>query len=243
MKAIKRVPIATQVVESIRQSIVKGQFHVGEKLPPEVKLCEILQVSRSSIREALRHLQAEGYVELLPGRGAFVRDNQSYDYNAVRRWFIASSPNVRDFCEVRGVMEPLAARMAVERGTVEEYKTLQDIHDDFVDAAKENNVSELASLDEKFHTQIAAMSHNSLLSNINDILNSELKEYRIRSISVKANSKNTVKEHKQILMGIKKKDSSAASAAMLFHLDMVLSDIRKVLDGPIDDNSGDSKKK
>jgi GntR family transcriptional repressor for pyruvate dehydrogenase complex len=239
MKAVERVPVTTQIAESIRESIVKGQFQIGDKLPSEAKLCELLKVSRSSIREALRQLQAEGYVELLPGRGAFVRDNQSHDYNTVRRWFIAASPNLRDFTEVREALEPLAIRMAVKRGTTTEYKRLENIHNDFAAAAKENNVSALAGLDEKFHTQIVAMSHNSVLGNINALLNSELKEYRIRSISVKDNSENTVREHAKILSSIKKKDASSAVAAMLSHLGMVLNDMWKVIDGPV--NSAEKK--
>ena len=232
MKVVKRVPVATQIVESIRESIIKGQFQIGDKLPPEIKLCEILKASRSSVREALRQLQAEGYVELLPGKGTLVRDNQSLDYNTIRRWFIATSLNLRDFTEVREALEPLAVRMAVKRGTAAECKTLDSIHNDFIAAAKENNVSLLANLDEKFHAQIVAMSHNSLLGNINDILNSKLKKYRIRSISAKANSENTVREHKKILDGIKKKDSNAAASAMLSHLAMVLNDMQKVINGP-----------
>jgi len=241
MKVVKRVPVTTQIAESIRKSIIKGQFHIGDKLPPEVKLCDILKVSRSSIREALRQLQAEGYIELLPGRGAFVRDNQSHDYNTVRRWFIASNHNLRDFTEIRGVLEPLAVRMAVERGTAAEYETLENIHNDFAAAAKENNVSTLANLDEKFHTQIVIMSHNSLLSNINDILNLKLKEYRVRSISVKADSENTVKEHEKILLSIKKKDAGAATSAMLAHLEMVLNDVQKVINRPTDSTGNKAK--
>jgi GntR family transcriptional repressor for pyruvate dehydrogenase complex len=232
MKAVKRVSVTTQIAESVRESIVKGQFRIGDKLPPEVNLCELLNVSRSSIREALRQLQAEGYVELLPGRGAFVRDNQSHDYATVRRWFIAASPNLRDFTEVREALEPLAVRMAVERGTAAEFRDLQNIHKDFIAAAEENNVSALAGLDEKFHTQIVTMSHNSLLANISDLLNAELKEYRVRSISIKANSENTVREHEKILASIKKKDSRAAVSAMLSHLGMVLNDMQIVINGP-----------
>jgi GntR family transcriptional repressor for pyruvate dehydrogenase complex len=225
------MPVTTQAAESVRESIVKGQFRIGDKLPTEGKLCELLKVSRSSIREALRQLQAEGYVELQPGRGAFVRDNQSHDYNTVRRWFITASPNLRDFTEIREALEPLAARMAVERGTSAECKALQKIHEEFVAAAEENNVSALAALDEKFHTQIMAMAHNSLLSGISDLLNSKLKEYRVRSISVKDSSQNTVREHSKVLAGIEKKDPQAASAAMKSHLDMVMKDMKKVVNG------------
>jgi GntR family transcriptional repressor for pyruvate dehydrogenase complex len=231
MKTIQRVSVITQIAESIRDSIVNGQFHIGDKLPSEAKLCEVLTVSRSSLREALRQLQAEGYVELRAGRGAFVRDNQRHDYDTVRRWFIAATPNLEDFTEVREAVEPLAVRMAIKRGTEHEFRILEKIHEDFIAANKERNVSALANLDEKFHTQIVTMAHNSLLSRINDLLNSELKEYRVRSISVKKTSDNTVREHRRILMCIKKRDTKAASSAMLFHLDMSLNDMRKVVDG------------
>jgi GntR family transcriptional repressor for pyruvate dehydrogenase complex len=231
MKSVKRMSVTTQVVESVRESIVKGQFRIGDKLPTEGKLCELLNVSRSSLREALRQLQAEGYVELQAGRGAFVRDNQSHDYNTVRRWFITASPNLRDFTEVREVLEPLAARMAVERGTEAECKALRKIHEDFVAAAEENNVSALAALDEKFHTQIMTMAHNSLLSSISELLNSKLKEYRVRSISVKDSSQNTVREHNKILAGIGKRDAPAAAAAMKGHLSMTMKDMKKVVNG------------
>jgi GntR family transcriptional repressor for pyruvate dehydrogenase complex len=231
MKAVKRISVTTQAAESVKESIVKGQFRIGDKLPTEEKLCELLNVSRSSIREALRQIQAEGYVELRPGRGAFVRDNQSHDYSTVRRWFISASPKLRDFIEIREALEPLAARMAVERGTEAELKVLRELHEGFTVAAEENNVSALASLDEKFHTQILTMAHNSLLSSINDLLNSRLKEYRIRSISVKENSQNTVKEHGKILAGIEKKDPRIASAAMKSHLDMAMEDMGKVVKG------------
>ena len=232
MKAVEKIPVTTQVVESIRESIVKGQFKIGDKLPPESKLCELLKASRSSIREALRQLQAEGYVELLPGKGAFVRDNQSHDYDTVQRWFIAASPNLRDFTDVREALEPLAVRMAVERGTAAECLILRRIHRDFISAAAENNVSALASLDEKFHAQIVTMAHNSLLDKINKLLDSELKEYRIRSISAKTDSENTAREHEKILAGIMKKDARAAASAMLAHLNMVLKDMQKVIEGP-----------
>jgi GntR family transcriptional repressor for pyruvate dehydrogenase complex len=230
MKEVKRVPVTTQIVESIKESIVSGQFSFGDKLPTEGKLCGLLKASRSSIREALRQLQAEGYVELLPGRGAFVRDNQSHDYNTVRRWFVDASPNLRDFTEVREALEPLAVRMAIERGTAAECKLLQKIHEDFKAAAKENNISTLAALDEKFHTQIMIMAHNSLLSSISELLNSKLKEYRIRSISMKESSNNTVREHNKILACIIKKDSRAATDAMRSHLEAVKKELRQATD-------------
>ncbi len=231
MRTVKRVPVAKQVIDSIKESIINGRFEVGEKLPPEVKLCEMLGVSRSSVREALQALQVEGYVELIPGRGAFVRDNQSHDYNTVRKWFIETAPTLEDYTEVREAIEPLAVRMAIQRGNDAELEVLLRIHGDFIAAEAENNVTLMASLDEQFHSQIMLMSHNVLLEKINTLLNHELKKYRVMSISVKEHSDNTIREHELICESIRKKDPRLATSAMLKHLGMTLADMNKVVKG------------
>ena len=74
MEPIKRVPIVQQVEEKIRQLIESGQYGPGEKLPAEMDLCQRLGVGRGTIREAFRLLQARGYVEIKPGRGALVAE-------------------------------------------------------------------------------------------------------------------------------------------------------------------------
>ena len=231
MRTVKRVSVTKQVVESIKESIISGHFAVGEKLPAEVKLCELLNVSRSSIREAMQALQVEGYVELIAGRGAFVRDNQSHDYDTVRKWFIESAPTLEDYTEVREAIEPLAIRMAIQRGTDEELEELFRIHRAFIDAEADNNVTLMASLDEKFHSQIVTMAHNTLLMKINSLLTADLKKYRVMSISVKNHSDNTIREHELICESIKNRDPRLATSAMLKHLDMTLSDMNKVVKG------------
>ena len=231
MKEIKRVSVTTQVVDSIRESIINGQFAIHEKLPSELKLCELLNVSRSTVREAMRSLQAEGYIEQIAGRGSFVRDNQSHDYDTIRNWFIESAPNLRDSTEVREAFEPLQARMAIQRGTKEELEELKRIHLAFIEANKENNVSLLATLDEQFHTQICIMAHNALLEKINMLSIMELRKYRLLSISVKKSSENTVIEHGLILKAIEEKDTNRVTTAMLAHLGSSMADINKVLVG------------
>lgn len=231
MKEIKRVSVTTQVIDSIKESILNGTYAVGTKLPPEVKLCELLAVSRSTVREAMRSLQAEGYVELVSGKGAFVRDNHSHDYDTIRNWFIEAAPTLKDTTEVREALETLQVRMAVKRGKDEEIDRLVEIHQLFIAENKQNNVAALAALDEQFHTQICLMAHNPLLSKINELLAMELKRYRVLSISVKTNSDNTIREHELVLHALQERDSQKAAAYMLAHLGSSLADINKVLDG------------
>ncbi len=231
MKTIQRISVTTQVIDSIKDSILNGTYPVGSKLPAEVRLCEMLSVSRSTVREAIRSLQAEGYVQIISGKGAFVRDNQSHEYEAIRSWFIEVAPTLKDTTEVREALETLQVRMAVKRGTEEELDRLKEIHRLFVEENKENNVAALASLDEQFHTQICQMAHNPLLTKINVLLAMELKRYRLMSISVKISSDNTIREHELILNALEEREAQKAAAYMLAHLGSSLADINKVLEG------------
>ncbi len=194
----------------------------------------MLSVSRSTVREAMRSLQAEGYVELISGKGgAFVRDNQSHDYDAIRSWFIESAPpTLKDTTDVREALETVQVRMAVSRATDEEVAQLEMIHQNFIAQNAQANVAALAALDEEFHTQICRMSHNPLLLKINELLAMELKRYRLMSISVKTSSENTIREHELIITALKERDTQKAAAYMLAHLGgSSLADINKVLEG------------
>lgn len=234
MKEIKRIPVTTQVMDSIKESIVDGKYPIGSKLPTEVRLCEMLNVSRSTVREAMRSLQAEGYVELVAGKGAFVLDSKGHDYETIRTWFIETAPNLKDSTEVREALETLQVAKAIKRGTKEELEELKTIHQQFIEENKSNNVSALADLDEKFHTQICFMAHNTLLSKINVLTAHDLRKYRYMSISVKNNSDNTIREHELIIRAIEDRDPHKASAYMLAHLGSSLADINKVLEGQKD---------
>lgn len=219
MKIVTRVSVTTQVVDSIRESIQNGSFKIGQKLPTELSLCKMLNVSRSSLREALHQLQAEGYVELRPGKGAFVRSVSPYDnLSSIKEWFMSNAPNLQDYTEFRIAIGPFAAELACARGTNEEVEHLKQIHAQFEEANKINDVPRLAVLDEQFHSQILTMAHNILLEKISEMLLDGLKQYRMMSIKAKDNSDSTVIEHATILAAIIAKNAQAAAKAMLYHL-------------------------
>ncbi|WP_432962637.1 FadR/GntR family transcriptional regulator [Treponema sp. OMZ 840] len=230
MKTITRIPVTSQIVDAIKEAVKEGQFPVGEKLPAELSLCKMMNVSRSSVREALYQLQAQGYVELKPGKGAFVRSGSPDDnHEAIRQWFISSAPNLEEYMEVRFAIDPLAASLAAEKGTDKEIQQLSYIHVQFVEANKEQAIPRLVSLDEQFHTQILEMTHNKLLKQISELLLKELKQYRMMSISAKKNSDNTITEHYAILQAIRERNKDKAQKAMIFHLDKAREGINAVI--------------
>jgi len=229
MQAVNKVSIIDQVVDTIKSSITSGEISVGARLPSELSLCDTLSVSRSTIREAFKVLQTMGYVELRRGKGAYVRDNDPHDFNTIRSWFKSIAPKLEDFTEVRGALETLAIRMAIQRCQDDEVKKLEETNFAFIQAVEEHNVSELARLDEQFHSQIVAMTKNSLLVSLNDIVAAEFKKYRVMSFSVKANAESAMVPHLKILEAIKKRDAIEGVKQVTNHLRLVVVDMKAVI--------------
>jgi GntR family transcriptional repressor for pyruvate dehydrogenase complex len=228
MKKIIKVPIIDQVVERIKESIISGEFDLGKKLPSESSFCEYLKVSRSTVREAFRVLQTLGYVELKPGRGAFVRDNDPHDIETVRGWFRGSAPELKDFAEVRGVLETLAVRIAIEQCEERDLVALEEVNEEFHKAVGANDVAEIARFDEDFHGHIFSMTHNSLLVNLNKFVASAFRKYRVMAFTIPYNYMRALKIHDRILDAIRKKDVTLGVSEMAEHIRLVILDMDKM---------------
>lgn len=229
MQAVKKMPIIDQVVNNIKQSIIDGKFVVDQKLPSELSLCKILGVSRSTVREAFRILQAEGFVEVKSGRGSFVKNCDPTDFDAIRLWFQSSAPKLKDFFEVRCAIEGLACRKAALRSSPDQIGDLEKTFDSFVKAVETGNVAERARLDELFHTIIVEMAQNSLLTKIHGLIAMEFKKYRSVSFAVDFNARNAIEPHYKILEALKQKDGIMAEKEMIAHLDRAIVDMDQMV--------------
>jgi GntR family transcriptional repressor for pyruvate dehydrogenase complex len=226
MKAIEKISLIESVVTELKQAIMDGSYRVGDKFLTELKIGEILGIGRSTVREALRLLQAMGYLEIKPGKGAFVLRITEYDQQDVSAWFSNHITELNDYIEVRMAIEPLALRLAIARSDKDDLDELKNIHKSFVRAMAENNVEELAKCDELFHTTIVKLSRNKLLKVINESIAKFLAEYRIKAFSVSQNVPHALKPHAEIIDCIEKGDSKRAEEIMLEHLKISLADIQ-----------------
>lgn len=229
MEPVRKMPITDQVVNKIRESIIDGTFEEGAKLPSEQALCASLRVSRSTVREAFRVLQTMGFVELKPGRGAFVLSAAGDASVDVRDWFRVNAPKLTEFIEVRKAIETLAIKIAVERSTTEEFDKLHAINEEFVDAVTQNDPKSMAYLDESFHREIVDMSHNSLLVNINGLVAQAFKKYRSISFQVRKNALNAIEPHREILAALQSRDPERAVRSIENHLTMAREDMEAVI--------------
>lgn len=232
MEPIKRIPIVQQVEEQIRQLIESGQYKPGEKLPAEMDLCQRLGVGRGTIREAFRLLQARGYVEIKPGRGAFAAEHlPSEDMGAVE-WLVQNEMELRDSIEIRQALEPLAARRMAERGADQAIQDLKVLHSRFLDAIQEEDAARIAQLDEAFHSAIVEGSGNHLLLSINQQVCQGIKPFRSKTFQIRQNIQNAVRPHTRILQAIASHDGEAAEREMRAHLDKVQEDLLSNISQP-----------
>ena len=230
MRAIERVPLIDEVVGEIRRWLESGSHRVGEKLATERELSESLGVSRSTIREALRVLQALGFIEIKQGRGAFVRRTGEDSDAAIRDWFAQHEFQLLDVMETRAALEPLAVRLAVERATEEEIARIREVLAVFESELAKGDALGLAASDEALHTAIAEASHNNLIRAMDRVLVAALREYRLRSFAVKKNARNALEPHRSIVRAIEDRDANGAMAEMVHHLEISRRDIHQVVD-------------
>ena len=228
MKEIHRISITDAVVEAIKKAIDSGEYQPGTKLPTEAAMCQEMKVSRSSVREAMRVLQALGYVTIAPGRGAFVAKEEPRTSDP---WYEAEGVRYSDFMEIRLAIETLAVRLAVKRASAEEVQELAEIHESFCEANKTHDMAKLIMLDELFHTKIMECTGNPLFVNINKQIQECFRTYRGESFSNDAVYSNAVEPHARILQCFKDRDPEQAVLETQKHLAITQEDMIKVIHG------------
>lgn len=226
MKEIQRISITDTVAENIRGLICSEIYKVGDKLPTETKLCEELKVSRTSVREAFRLLQAQGYVEIKPGRGAFVADFRT---GQQVNWFEVDDAKYKDYMEVRIAIEILAVRLAVERASAAQVQQLKDVHDSFLAASQIHDVAKMVILDERFHSLIIEYSQNPLLKKINSDLLDVFRPYRRANFSDPMDYKHADLAHERILSCFLDRTPALAEERMREHLQITAEDFDRIV--------------
>lgn len=188
-------PLREIVFEYLRQSIVEGKLEPGKRLM-EIQMAEQLGVSRTPIREAIRKLELEGLVVMVPRKGAYVAD--------------VSIKDVLEVLEVRMVLEGLAASLAAERMSDSEIDELATICNEFENCYKNDDIEGMIEKDVEFHDCIFNATGNHKLNQISQGLREQVYRFRVRYISRYNKAKELVDEHQAIFNAIKNRDSESA---------------------------------
>lgn len=200
---ISNAPISTVLLAKLQRDILMGQLKQGEKLT-EQELCREYGVSRTPIREALRRLEADGLVENIPNRGAFVIGLSDQDY--------------RDMFEMRKAYEIQAVKWAIERITKKEMDELEETFEFMEFYTARNDIEKMLIINIGFHGVIYKASHNRILQKQLSSYQNYLKYKGIDSIYSENYLANILEEHRAIFKAFKDKDSKAGSLAMEIHI-------------------------
>jgi DNA-binding GntR family transcriptional regulator len=212
--SIPRAGLHQQVATRLRQMLVEGAIAPGAKLN-ERELCELLQVSRTPLREAIKMLASEGLVELLPHRGAIAL---ALDEQAVRDTF-----------EVMGGLEALSGELAAQRITDEELAEIRATHYEMLAAYTRRDLSNYYRLNAQIHRAINAAARNPVLSATYDRINARLQALRFRSNQDGAKWKNAMREHDQMMEALAARDPAAMRQVLASHLKNKLDVVLELL--------------
>jgi len=196
--------LSTDLVSKLRIEILAERMRPGEKLT-EQAICGQFGVSRTPVREALKNLEAEGLVEMVPNRGAFVVG--------------LSADDIRDLYAIRMQNEMQAVRWAIERRTKEEMESIEESLDFMRFYTERGDAKRMRSINAGFHKRIAAASHNRIiadsLAKIQDYTRYSMRvlPYRETDLAV------ILREHKAIFAAFKSNDPEAGALAMKKHIE------------------------
>ena len=210
------LPLRDVVFNALRESILHGEMKPGERLI-EVTLSQQLGVSRTPVREAIRKLEQEGLVKILPRRGAVVAN--------------ISEKNVHDVLEVRRALERLAANLAVERITPQEKIRLRSAEREFASCIGSKNLAQIAGKDEAFHDIIYEAAKNQKLQFLINNLREQMYRYRLEYLKDEATRRTLVQEHTRIADAIIRGEAELAMSEASVHIDNQESAILRKLAG------------
>jgi GntR family transcriptional repressor for pyruvate dehydrogenase complex len=217
------------VREQLEQAIDSGVFAPGSRLPSERELVEQFGVSRVSVREALRSLEALSLIKVVAGRGCFVRGDLVENRDrTVRQWLSSHSAELTDLLRVRAAIETLGAEEAARRCEPVSLAQLEEAHNAFVTAVEEGAaLSELVERDVRFHEALADASGNPLVAELTRQLNSYLVEARQVTLAPPGRPNRSAREHGAIVAAVLVGDEKAAGRAMRNHVKSVQTEMAK----------------
>ena len=186
-----------KILETIRESILKGQLKPGEKVA-EPELAERFGISRTPIREAFRQLESEGYLTVIPRKGAVVT--------------ALSERAVEEFYAIKSILEGYAAQMAAENMSEKDIEKLEQINQKLQELADEGDVKNFFRVHNEFHEVfIRAAGNEKLLELINQLM-MKFNRFRLASLALPGRMEISVKEHEKIIRAFKRKDGAQADS-------------------------------
>lgn len=207
---VKRYPLSKQVADKLEAMIAEGEYAVGEKIPTEMELMENFEVSRNTVREAIRALTSAGVLEVKQGDGTYVRSSNRFDANMSLKYAEVSLDDIR---ETRNALEMTIVNLAAERRTDADMEMItESFHkrSSLKETVKENTLADM-----EFHMAIAKACHNQILIDLYQSISSYLESHITeRQKETSMNMAQIDMLHEKLYLAIKDQKKEAANVCV-----------------------------
>jgi GntR family transcriptional regulator, transcriptional repressor for pyruvate dehydrogenase complex len=225
LKRGRALSVPDRLSVDLERLILDGSLKTGDRLPSERELCEMLGVSRVSVRQALHELEARHMIDRRPGRGTVVISSSASTgdagdaISALLNSVANDTTELARIMELRSVIEAPIAGLAARRVTDRDLEQLRALVDE-MDAEKD--LTRYAELDRAFHQAIAVYTHNPLLAQLNELIGTQIAPSRRRALQTAARRQTSSVAHRRIFEAIARHDAEAAEAEARAHVENVL---------------------
>jgi len=197
------LPLRDVVFNYLREAIFSGDLKPGERLM-ENQLADRIGVSRTPVREAIRKLELEGLVEMVPRKGAMVAT--------------MSKKDIQNVLEVRAALEELAVKLACRSITPEFLKKLKEVNKKFTEAVDKQDIKKLVQYDVEFHDIIFTIADNDKLTQIINNLRQHIYRYRVFYLKDTVYLKTIKQEHDDIVSALESSNEALAGELIVKHI-------------------------
>lgn len=229
--SVKRDKLPQQIIRNIRNMVLEGRLKTGDKLPSEQELIKKFSVSRQTMREVLRVLEAQGLLSIRPGAGGgtFVRE---VDIDVTRQslinFFHQTDLSLQHILQVRYILDPYFAEIAAKTMSDENLQALSRIVAEQKRHLDEGSLVEARRAEIQFHRDLARVSDNPLLILLQDFIETLLEKIKAQLSPDEAFSQHSFEWHSRVIEALRQHDAPGARKAMLADLASVERDLLKL---------------
>jgi DNA-binding GntR family transcriptional regulator len=203
MKAIQKKTLHEEIADNLREMIMSGELREGDKIKENV-LCDMMGISKTPLREALRVLSAEGLIRLVPNRGSYVTT--------------PTFEEIKEMFDVMRVLEGVCARTAVEKMRDRDLSKLEKLHQKLEKNFRRKDQKEYIHQNNLYHAFVQELAGNKTLNQIVNGLRQKILLYRFQSLNLPGRFEQSIQEHRSLLAAFRDKDPKKAEMLMKSHL-------------------------
>lgn len=225
LRAVKPRRIHEEIVAQIREELGEGLLKAGDQLPSERELSERFQVSRASVREAIRALESLGLVKIKSGDGTYVASSLQTLLSPLASVILQQKDVFLDIFEAREIIEPEMAALAAKRADPDDIDQMTAVLEEQARQIADGGTGMEA--DSAFHLLLAQAAKNKVILKLNESIVDSLRETRERSLQTHGRPARSLAGHRKILEAIRTKNPAKARRAMLAHLRAIERNVLK----------------